>query len=517
MATPHIKVYSQDASGMGYGSYAQIYAPGLKVNITHSLLQGDQMTFQTISKTVNNDLDIKRPIRFYTGDDTKLFDGVIVDINTELIGNDYTQLTGVASGWWQELKSMDLLHETVFDNKSPSYMFEELCQMANDFGIAKKATYKYDTAKIPDYSTFSTAYTTNSGAEFVFNNIYQGLQDIVSFLDVAETSSTYDFGLRIESLPAATGDSWALTESNVDTGIYIIPYILREDNTVKATYQKFKLEAGAEVVKDYRNICNTCLAVGDTHHSQTFRTAYILNNTAITSNDQQFNKTNQVLGNHYLAVTIDNTTGSDKIGWVVVTRVDGVTNPSETFPMTVPAGQCATRFTSDRTDDGLPGVGQFLRCVDFNGCSVDVREITNDSSPYNMTIAGRSVNEVGYAAKRVENVWISTQAQADYIAGKMVRLYHNPMYAADFNILNKYISFDNNLGKPIDIYSKFDDIELPYLLLSSNWEFVGELVTQNITAALHLTQWDDEDRFNFVVDSSSNSVISSSGSLVHAT
>ena len=80
------------------------------------------------------------------------------------------------------------------------------------------------------------------------------------------------------------------------------------------------------------------------------------------------------------------------------------------------------------------------------------------------------------AAKRIENMWITTQAQADALAGKMVRLYHNPTYLVDANILNPYISFDNNLGKVVDIYSQFDDEELPFILLNSRWEFNGDNV-----------------------------------------
>ena len=514
MTPPHIRTYAKDSSGMGYGDYTQVYAQGLKVNIEHSVLQGDQMTFQTISNVADNNLDIKKPIRFYTGDDTKLFDGVITEIDFELLGNDYKKLTGTASGWWQELKSMDLVHEMVYDNESPNDMLASLCQIANNFGVMKKALYKYDTDKIPYYSIFDQDYTTSSGAEFVVNNIYQGIQDIVSYLDVAELNSPYDFGLRIESLLAATGETWALSESNVDTGIYIIPSIMREDVDSETVYSKFKLEAGFDLRKDYRNICNNCIAVGESHHTQQLRTDHILNGVPITSNDQQFNKDNQVLGDHYLAITIDNTTGSDKIGWVQVTRVEGTSNPVETFPMTVPAGEVATHYTSERTADGLPGIGQFLRCVDFNGCSVVVREVTNDSPPYNTTLGGRSVNEIGYVAKRIENMWISTQAQADSIAGKMVRLYHNPIYTADAQILDSFVTFDNNIGKIVDIYSQFDDYELPFILTSSNWEFAGEKVTQHITGVLHATHWDNADRFDFVIDSLSNDVITSTGALV---
>lgn len=514
MTTPHIKTYAKDSSGMGYGDYTQIYAQGLKVNVEHSFLQGDQMTFQTVANVADNNLDMKKPIRFYTGDDTKLFDGLITDVDYELLGNGYMKLTGTASGWWQELKGMDLMHEIVFDNESPNDMLTTLCQMANDFGVMKKALYIYDTDKIPYYSIFDHDYTTASGAEFVVSNIYQGIQDIVSYLDIVEINSTYDFGLRIEALPAATGETWALSESDVDTGIYIIPYLMREDVDSETIYSKFKLEAGFDVRKDYRNICNNCIAVGDSYHTQQLRTTHILNGVAIISNDQQFNKDNQVLGDHYLDVTIDNTTAFDKIGWVQVTRVDGVTNPVETFPMTVPAGEVATHYTSERTADGLPVIGQFLRCVDFNGCSVMVREITNDSSPYNTTLAGRSVNEIGYAAKRVENMWITTQPQADACAGKMVRLYHNPTYTAEANVLDSYVTFDNNIGKLVDIYSQFDDYDLPFVLMSSNWEFTGENVTQHIAGILHLTHWDDEERFTFIIDSSDDDVITSTGALV---
>jgi len=515
MIAPRIEAYSKDPSGMGYGSYSRVPTRQAKYRVEHSIGQGDQLTFQTVTKLVDNDLVTKRPIRFYTGDETKLFDGMIVDVEYELMGNDWKKLTGTASSWWQELKMMDLLKPLVFDNMTPNDMFAELCNIANEFGVMKEAQYVYDTDKIPYYNIFNTAYETQTGTEIVFDNVFQAMQSITAYLDVAELLSPYDFCLRIESLPAGTGETWAINETDVESNIYVIPFVMREDGNESATYKTFKLEAGFDTRKDYRNLCNNCIAVGDGLHTQQLGTVLPLESSSITTNDQWFGRSNQVLGNHYLAITIDNPTGAIIHGWAQVVRVLAPTNPVETFPMSVPAGMSTTRYTTERTDEGLPATMAF-RFVDFSGCTAHVEEVTNDAPPYQTTVAGRSIAENGYAASRLENMWIDTQVKADAYAGKMVRLFHNPTIVVDVPILPKYVSYDNVMGKIVDVYSQFNEGVQPFIAMGAAWDFNGDTVSQSLRGVLHQVVWDTECNYNYVVDAASDNVVNNAGTQVIA-
>lgn len=516
MTVPYLTVYTKAASGMGRGDYTTFHTQRTEVRlIQQSLNEGDRTVFNMWLGEREEELDRKRPIRFYTSDGTKLFDGQIINTKYLEVENNYKILEVTANGWWQELASMDFHQPIEYDEtETPNSIFADLVRLANDMGVMKEAVYKYDTDRIPGYNTFETTYTTATGTTFTFSNVYEGLQTMTRFLDVAETLSPFEFGLRIETLPRTAEDCNAdITVSDVETGIYILPFILDLDKTVTSTLQKDMLASGHTVRRDYRRLANDVLAVGDGVFTQQIRTDAILSQKDITSNDQSWTRDEQVLASHYLRVTIENPTGSDFAGWVQITRVSGVTNPTETFPMYVPSGGTQIHYTSDRTEDGLP-TGDCVRAVDFNGGKITVNEITNDNTPYNTTIAGESINNYGLHPHRIDEIWLNTQMMADYAAGKHCRLYHAPTHVFDADVLRRHIEFTNLVGRTVDVYSPFVQGIEEFLVTDVVYSFEDTKIEQRLSGTKHNYDWSYDDTNIYVVDSIGNQVVSSTGAKV---
>ena len=497
MTVPYIAVYTKSATGMGRGDYdTHIHPKHAEVKfVQQSLNEGDRMVFNQVLGESDPQFESKLPIRLFLGDDTKIFDGQIINTEYLEIGNGYKILETTANGWWQELAAMTLRNPVKYaDTETPNTIFTDLVRLANDMGMMKQAVYRYDTDKIPGYSTHSSAYTTAIGTEFLVGNIYEGMQNLTQFLDVAETVATYEFGLRIETLPRALDDcAEAITDANVNgsvAGIYILPFILNTDKAVTSTFKKFKLSAGARTQRDYQRLANNVFVVGDGVATQQIRTTQILTQKTIASNDESYPRDAQVLASHYLRVTIENPTGTDYAGWVVITRVSGMTNPTETFPMYVPAGGVQMHYTSDRTEDGLPFSGNFIRMVYFNGGKVTVEEVTNDNSPYNTTIAGRSLNDHGTYPLCIENMWLNTQVKVDYAAGKHCRLYHAPMHVFGGEVLQRYIEYTNLVGCTADIYSSFEDDVEKFLVTDVKYSFEGQKIEQALNAMRYEYSWE---------------------------
>lgn len=497
MTVPYMAVYTESSSGMGRGDYdTHVHPKHAEVKfVQQSLDEGDRMVFHQVLSENDTQFESKLPIRFYLGDDTKIFDGQIIDSKYIEVGNGYKILETTANGWWQELASLNTFRPMVYaDTETPNSIFADLVRLANDGGCMKEAVYKYDTDKIPGYSTHSAAYTTATGTELVFSNIYEGMHNLTQFLDVAEASSAYEFGLRIETLPRAIDDcAEAITTANVDgsvAGIYILPFIMNTDKAVTSTFKKFKLATGAMVHRDYHRLANDVIAVGDGYATQQIRTTQILTQKTMASNDESYPRDADTVGSHYLRVTIENPTGADFRGWIMITRVDGATNPTETFSMYVPAGGTQIRYTSERTDDGLPAAGNFIRVVDFNGGKIVVEEISNDSSPYNTTIAGKSVNENGAHLYRFDDLWLNTQTRVDYMAGKHCRLYHAPIHVFSGEVQQRFIEYTNLIGCTADIYSSYDDALKKFMVTDMMYSFESLKVEQLLNAMQYEYEWD---------------------------
>lgn len=359
MTVPYFTLYTKQSDGMGRGSYTPFYPSNAEINlIQHSLSEGDRMVFTQLLDYREEEVDRKRPIKFYTSDDTKIFDGQIIDTKYVEMGNAYKILEVVANGWWQELSSMDLKLPVEYDETyTPNEIFIDLVRLANDMGVPKKAVYKYDTDRIPGYNVHTPVYTTATGTTFVFSNIYQGMQTMTRFMDVSENSSTYEFGLRIEALPRTAEDcNEDITSDDVDgnaPGIYILPFILDMDKDVASTYNKFKLVAGYNVKRDYNRLANDVIAIGDNVSTQQIGTIEILDRTKIETNSNWFGCNHAPLASHYLRVTIENPTVSDCYGWIKIVTIDEMYTIEEVFPVYIPVDGTQIFYTSNRTMDGI--------------------------------------------------------------------------------------------------------------------------------------------------------------------
>ena len=456
------------------------------------------MTFHQILSSRGDKLDRMRPIRFYTEDPSdggiKLFDGVIIDADYAYIGGDYMALEVHAVGWWQELARMNLHTPVEYDSSwCINDIYIDLVRRANNMGVMKEATYTYDTGKIPEYSTYDTYYEAATGTTFSFNNIYEGMKTLTQYLD-AVTPCTYEFGLRIEALPRLDG----ITQSDTDDHIYILPFPINQDKAADATFRRFQLATGYTVERDYRQLANHCYAIGDGVDTQQIRTTKILTQKDITSGDQEWARDAQVLASHYLRITIENPISSDLAGYIQVKRVSGVTNPVETFPISIPAYGTQTHFTSELTEDGLP-VGNCFRAVDLWLGKITVEEVSNDDRtppadpPYNTTIAGKSLNTYGYAPKTIEALWLHTQEQVDHIAGKHCRLYHAPTHQLHAPVIHRYVTDDNLIGNTAEFYSPYEAGMVKFLITDTIYGFRGKLRTQHLMGMRYEFEWDYDD------------------------
>jgi len=500
MPVPHLEAHTIDASGMGRGDYTHVPTSLRNISsahdaaeVHHSLFDGDRMTFYQILTSRDDALDRMRPIRFYNKDPSdsgvKLFDGIILNVDYTYVGGDYMALKTNAVGWWHELARMNLHHPIEYGSTwTVNEIYADLVRLANDRGVMKEAVYAYDTAKIPEYGTYSAYYTAATGTDFVVTNIYEGMKTLTQFLD-ATTSCTYEFGLRIEALPRLDG----ITQANTEDYIYILPFPLNQDKTKDATFKRFQLAAGYNIQRDYRQLANDCLAIGSGYDTQQIRTTQPLTEKTISSTDQSWARDNQVLASHYLKVTLENPTGAAMNGYIQVIRVlSGGGNETETFPMHVPANTTQVHFTSERTDAGLPA-GNCFRAVDFNVGKITVEEVTNDASPYHTTIAGLSLNTYGHAPHTIEGMWLNTQARVDLIAGKHCRLYHAPTHQLYAPVIHRYTSYDNLIGNVAEFYSPYEAALDEFLITDAVYGFRGKLVTQHLLGMRYEMDWDYND------------------------
>ena len=538
MAVPYFTVYTKSSTGMGRGDYTTFHPNHGEIKfIQQSLTEGDRMVFTMWLDDREQELDNKRPIRFYTDDGTKLFDGQIIDTKYIGIGNNYQILEVTANGWWQELASMDMVNPIEFDETAtPNEIFTDLVRRANNYGVMKEAIYAYDIERIPGYNEHTAAYTTATGTSFSFSNVYQAMQEMTRFMDVAENSSTYEFGLRIETLPRVAEDcNEAITVANVDghnPSIYILPFILDMDRTpIAETYNKFQLDSGYTVRRDYRRLANDVVAIGDDVVTQQLRTVVGQELTTqilpeqgpITATMERWDSSNNVLASHYLRTTIRNPTASGMNGWIRLNFVEGggASYPYDVAPLYVPANSTQMHYTSVRCEDGirpLPGSPdeEFgIVAADFVGCYITVEEVTNTTPPHNTTIAGASINDYGLHSHRIDELWLNTQTRVDYAAGKHCRLYHNPIHVFDGEVLQRHIEYTNLIGRTVDAYSPFVKGLEGFLITDVLYSFKDTKIEQRLKGYRHEYAWDYDDTNIYVVyNPSLEHVITSTGEFV---
>ena len=538
MAIPYLTAYSIDEDGSSRGSYTRvpecrlrsISADHTAVQVTHSLFEGDRMTFYQILTSRDNELDYMRPIRFYTADDTKIFDGMIIDTEYTYVGSDYMALRVNAAGWWRELARMDFHQPIEYDETwCVNDIYRDLVRIANDMGMMKEAKYTYDITRIPEYNFYYSLYETPIGTDpnktlFTFNNVYDGMRTLTQYLNIASSTCTYEFGLRVEALPRP-GDVARdpphevdpITQSDVIDHIYILPFPINQDKEAAATFKRFQLGAGYNVKRDYRQLANDCYAVGDGYVTQQIRTHKILDAGKVTSNPTIFNipEEDQPLASHYLRFTIVNPSfvpdddGSIEITFEVYDdEGHWVEDVTDKFYVDLsydisegesPRGK-AVHYTSERSRDRIKTNGVVVRMGAWDPpIEVTIEEVTNDDPPYNTTIAGKSINTFGHAPKNIEGMWLNSQSRVDYIAGKHCRLYHAPLHQVYAPVLQRYVSYNNLIGNTAKFYSPYDVCLGNFVITDNVYGFSGKHVTQYLMGRQHSYDWDYDDTNVYVV------------------
>jgi len=524
MNAPYLEAHVPYKDSKYRGDYERIHCdicnirPGHdSVDIHHSLFEGDRMTFHQILTSRDDELDWMRPIRFYNKNPIdsgiKLFDGVIINTKYVYTGSDYMALEVNAAGWWRELARMEFHRPQEYDNTwTVNEIYTDLVRLANDMGVMKEATYEYDTAKIPEYSTYSSHYTTATGVEFTFGNVYEGMQTLTQYLDAVTVCDNLcpEFGLRIESLPRIDYGA-GISQTEVKTAIYVLPFPITSYKAVDATFNRFQLETttptkqGYTIQRDYKQLANDCYAIGNGVKSRQCRTAKTLARMQLTSSDQDvsFDTGKNTQASHYLRFTVESTTG-DKAGWIYVKRVDDGTNYTEKFSMKVPAGGTQIHYTNERTGDGLIHTDCF-NFTGFDDCYVTVDEITNDTYPspnnttFYTTIAGKSINDYGYAGKTIEAMWLDdtdadiAQQRVDCIAGKHCRLYHAPIHQLSAPIVDRHTTYDNLIVCTADFHSPYSGALDKFLITDVYYGFTGTLVSQRLAGIRYEDDWEYDD------------------------
>ena len=550
MAIPYLTAHAPDESGASRGSYTKI--PGchirnisddhMAVQVEHSLFEGDRMTFYQILTSRDNELDRMRPIRFYTADNTKIFDGVIIDTEYTYIGSDYMALRVNAAGWWQELARMDFHQPIEYDGTwCVNDIYKDLVRRANDRGVMKEALYTYDVTRIPEYNTYWSLYEDPTGTTFTFSNIYDGMRTLTQYLDIASSTCTYEFGLRIEAL-ARPGDVESdpphqidpIDQNDVTDHIYILPFPLDQDNvnpdpTKVVSFKRFQLAAGYNVKRDYSQLANDCLAIGDGVVTQQIRTHKILDAGKITANPTNFNilSDDQPVSSHYLRVTIDNPSYvPDEDGIIEITfeeldpedpdhviktvtdkfHVNLSYEPSET-----PRGKMV-HYTSERSLDRIKVNGVVAKGFGIWTPPIEltIEEVTNDHPQYYTTIAGKSINTFGHAPKTIEGMWLghsnlaTAQARVNYAAGKHCRLYHAPPHKVYAPVLQRYVTFDNLIGNTAEFYTPYEASLGNFLITDNVYGFKGKMVTQHLMGKQYTYDWNYEDTNIYVMVGTDN-------------
>ena len=282
------------------------------------------------------------------------------------------------------------------------------------------------------------------------------------------------------------------------------------------------------------------MAIGEGVVTQQIRTiegqeddTQILKWSEISDNDESFIPTNQTLSSHYLRVMMTNQSGVPVGGTVKIHFLEWdaegevYNDVEEAFYMDVSPSELSApsshvHYTSLRSCDGInldpldPPYG--IQVLNFGGWSpplkISVDEVTNTKTPWNTTIAGASVNDYGMHSHRIDELWLNTQARADYAAGKHCRLYHSPMHVFDGEVVQRYIEYTNLIGRTVDAYSPFVEALEGFLITDVLYSFKDTKIEQRLKGYRHEYSWEYDDTNIYVVDSSNNQVVTSTGAKV---
>jgi len=466
------KVYTRP-TGLGTGTYDHWLLRGASVEIERSLFEGDLLTITSTRKNQDVQIDKVRPVRFYWKG-TKLFDGCIRAPKYDNRQNKYRDLITTAYGWEKELAAirLDLVtpEGVQYTGKSINFILSDLARIANDMGMAKKATYVYDKTKLPYYDSdvFGTTLTRTYG-----DTIWSALTDLTKELDIAETYHIGEWTVRVDALQS-------------DFNIYIIPMMV---NTDIASIRKFKdnmLTTPKSIRRDYTRLLNFMVVRGaGTLVNERFKPALLLTEKDIVTNSDEFYADSQPSPvRSYLRVTITNPTGSDRGGFVTLNGSDGNMHElSESFFLWVKAGQVQVHYTNNRYGTLSGASLKAFVTQGWAGCKIRVEETS-------YSVGGRSINDVGVRGKTIRNINFDTQAKVDSYGAQLVRMYHAPLVYIDAVIKPEYSSAEELMGKTITMFDNFQNDFADFTCIKQRYYFEGPQVSESITAMRYSYEWE---------------------------
>lgn len=400
-----LQVYVKSPDGFGSGSYSSVYDSQRSAIITlqRDIFAGDMLRIESKRSSLDTELQKIRPVRLYANS-TKIFDGFIRDPDYRFKGNNKSNFSVTGVSWDKELAGVILDPDDGADytDQTINAIFTDLCRIANDYGITKKAIYKYDTSKLPYYD--AGLFGTQISRDYTGKTILAALQDLTQVLDIEETVHIGEWAVKIDALQS-------------EFYIYIIPQMVNTDQAATKIYKNFQLAAPKTLEKDYSRLLNVCRVYGSGGlESKLYRTVpgqeattQILVETSIPTNSEEFYATNQPAQRRYLRIKIENTTGSDKTGNVLINGADDGVPPEEIherFFLEVPAYSTRFHFSNNRFATLSGGAVKAFEVNSFSGCKITVDECT-------FAIAGKSINDYGTKAKALLKNDITTQGDAD--------------------------------------------------------------------------------------------------------
>jgi hypothetical protein len=466
--------YTKSPDGFGTGSYSTLHPKGVRYQLSRSLFEGDVLSITSTMKSLDPELHKARAIRLYDGA-TKVFDGYLRAPNYNRKPNLLRDLTAKAYNWDKELESIYITESGNYTGKTIDFILADLCRIANEGGVVKKAEYKYDSSKLPYYS--SEALNTAISPTFK-DTIGSALKELTRLMDVLETYYTGDWVVKVDSLQS-------------DNYIYLIPQMVLPTVTSARTLPDWKLQPPKNLGPDYSKLLNYVIVKGKNGLvSLTLGATPLLATTSITSNSFTANATAQPSARNYLKITVVNISASDKIGNIVINGGDGATPTpnelTERFFFKVPAGETKWHLTNNRYATLSTGALHSFEVNSFlatPNCTIKVEECLHG-------VAGRSANDFGIRADTFPNDDFDTQEKCDSYAQQMVNKYHAPLVYCSSVLKPKFIDTTDYTGKTIRLYDDIAAANKDFVCLRQDLSWVGEQVTEAIEVMRYNYDWE---------------------------
>lgn len=485
--TLFLKAYTPSTTFTGYaGIYSDINASKMAatIKVQRDLFAGDSLTINSKRNSLDAELSRIRPIRFYH-DSTKLFDGFIRAPSYKFKSNSRNDFSAVAVSWDKELSEITLRasDNAVYAGATLNAIFTDLMRIANNYGLPKLALYAYDTTKIPSAFYNASLFTSVGSPDFTGKTIMQALQELTQRLDAVDTVHT-DY----------PGEWYIKTDSlQSEDYIYIIPQMATTAVTPAKFFKNHQMVSGKSTEKDFTRLVNFSEVTGSGFSSESIKATKILSEIIIATADEYYDATNQpsvstVMECRYLKLTVENSTGSAKLGSITI---NGFSNPdvapehviSETWYMKVPTGTTRFRYSIRRYAVLAGGSTHAFRVTGYSGCKLTVEECT-------LAIAGRSVQAYGVRMKNLSKNNLVSQAEVDSYAVHQTKMYHAPLVKTSFELLPAYIDYADILGRTVNAYDELKAAQTDFFCTRQEYSFAGKSVHESLILQRYNLDWE---------------------------